>query len=92
MEKRGIVLVLLVFLLISTSSIVLGVDFTKYKSLEIFCDDDAGYCGVRTYCLGFMGGPGCNAEDGDCSDRFRSINSLPEQGCYIMASEDDDLE
>ena len=71
--------------------------FKKYQSIEIFGGDDNDpdpeEGSIQQACVGWVGGTGatsCHSEDDDCDGNFNT-ESLKD-GCWIMASEDDDLD
>src|SRR3989344_4227811 len=72
-----------------------AVQSKKYQSIEIFGDavdeEDLPKDGtIRLACTGFVGGevvPDCHSEDDDCDGKF-NLQPLKD-GCWIMASEDD---
>lgn len=73
------------------------VSFKKYQSLELFGGDDFGADPqddvITQACAGWVGGTGganCHSEDDDCDGNF-NLQPLKE-GCWIMASEDDDTD
>ena len=70
---------------------------SHYQSLEIFGGDDWGAdpqdAVIQQACSGWVGGTGganCHSEDDDCDGKF-NLKPLKE-GCWIMASEDDDID
>ncbi|MBU1974627.1 MAG: hypothetical protein KKH52_04505 [Nanoarchaeota archaeon] len=72
---------------------------TEYASIELFANDDSddgepSTATIRQTCTGIVGRlSGCNSESDDCDDWFNSQSALgtnPSQGCWVLASEDDD--
>ena len=67
--------------------------FKQYQSVEIFGGDDLGADpqdgDIKQACAGWVG-LNCPSEDNDCDDKF-NLKPLTE-GCWIMASEDDDTD
>ncbi len=69
----------------------------QYQSIELFAGDDGGADPadeiIKLACAGWVGGTGgasCHSEDDDCDSHF-NLKPLKE-GCWIMASEDDDTD
>lgn len=62
-----------------------------YRFLDLFADDDNGnreQGEIRLACPGWVGYD-CHSEDNDCDGKFSSQPST--RGCWIMASEDNNL-
>ena len=69
--------------------------FKKYQSIEIFGDgideEDLPKDGIiKQACTGWIGSSSCPSEDNDCDGEF-SLEPLKD-GCWAMASEDDDTD
>ena len=72
--------------------------FKQYQSIEIFGGDDWSADPqdeiIKQACAGWVGGKGggsnCHSEDDDCDGKF-NLKPLKE-GCWLMASEDDDTD
>ncbi|MEK9201647.1 MAG: hypothetical protein AAB944_01615, partial [Patescibacteria group bacterium] len=67
--------------------------FRSYRSIEIFGGDDWGADPqnevIKQACTGWVG-QNCPSEDNDCDGKF-NLKPLKD-GCWIMASEDDDID
>src|SRR3989338_560368 len=67
-------------------------ELKRYQSIEIFGGDDWGAdpqdAVIQQACTGWVGAGTCHSEDDDCDGKF-NLKPLKE-GCWIMASEDDD--
>lgn len=70
------------------------VAFKHYRSIEIFGGDDRGANpesrAIKQACTSWVG-KDCPSEDNDCDGNF-DFQSIEEEGCWIMMSEDDDTD
>ncbi len=70
-------------------------EFKHYRSLEIFGGDDgsadSANAEIRLACANWVGQE-CPTEDNDCDGDEFNYDSTIKNGCWVMASEDDDFE